>query len=57
MRTTRRTHNPCQVRHFTCLVCGATNPATKTRGRTPRGHIKTMWCWCCQAETDQEQTD
>lgn len=57
MRTTRRSHLPPQVRWFTCPVCGALNPATKAEGRAHRGHIKTMYCYRCREERDQEQTD
>lgn len=46
-----------QVRIFRCPVCGTLNPATKYKGRTNPGHIKTMWCYHCKAETDQEQID
>ena len=57
MRSTRRTHTVPQVRHFTRPVCGAVNPATNCKGRTPRGHIKTMYCYRCRKNQNQEQTD
>ena len=57
MRSTRRSHKPPQIRYFRCLVCGAQNPATKCQGRTSPGHIKTMYCFRCREDRDQEQMD
>lgn len=45
------------VRIFRCSACGALNPAPKKHGRTVAGHIKTFWCYRCQAVTDQEQVE
>ena len=46
-----------QMRTFRCPVCGMTTTATKCKGRTRIGHIKTMWCWVCQADSDMVQED
>lgn len=56
-RTTRRGYRPPQIRHFRCLTCGARNVATKMQGKTYPGHIKTMYCYRCRKERDQEQTE
>ena len=53
-RTTRRGYRPPQIRHFRCLTCGARNVATKMQGKTYPGHIKTMYCYRCRKERDQE---
>jgi hypothetical protein len=34
-----------------------TTTATKCKGKTRIGHIKTMWCWVCQSDTDMVQED
>lgn len=44
-----------QLRDFRCTVCGTIRPAAKRRAKTKPGHIKTMWCARCRAETDHVQ--
>jgi len=44
-----------QVRYFRCTVCDAVMPATKWRGTTTAGHVKTMYCYRCRQRTDQVQ--
>lgn len=56
-RPSRKTRLYPQVRHFTCTVCGVSSPATKWRGHTHPGHIKTMYCFRCRRDTDHIQTD
>lgn len=56
-RTSRRRSRPPQVRYFRCTECGAVNVATKIQGFTLRGHIKTMYCYRCRTDRDQEQFD
>ena len=56
-RKRRSVSTPVPVRIFRCLECGALNPATKWRGVTHSGHIKTFWCYRCGKDTDQEQVD
>lgn len=46
-----------QLRVFECPVCGTRNTAPKTKGRTHPGHVKTFWCYVCQADTDQVQEE
>ena len=46
-----------QKRVFQCPVCGTKSPATKAKGRTAPGHIKTMYCFVCRAVTDHIQID
>ena len=52
-----------QVRRFRCPVCGYERVATKRRGKTGTGHVKTMWCLSCKADRDfvqlgeEERTD
>ena len=41
-----------QLREFECTVCGAHRTATKWRGVSPPGHIKTMYCVTCRTVTD-----
>lgn len=53
----RRSKTPVPVRIFRCRECGALNPATKWKGRTDVGHVKTFWCYRCEKKTDQEQVD
>lgn len=48
---------PIQVRYFKCPVCGTVAPATKTRHKTSKGHIKTMYCYVCKEITNHEQTE
>ena len=50
-------HRPIQVRDFRCAVCGTVAPATKTRHKTSKGHIKHMYCYVCQKVTEHEQTE
>jgi hypothetical protein len=45
------------VRYFRCQECGTLNPATKSKGFTGPGHIKSFWCHKCQKKTDQVQVD
>ena len=44
-----------QKRDFRCTNCGRERPAAKRRSLTKPGHIKTMWCPWCMAETDHVQ--
>lgn len=44
-----------QVRYFVCPACGATSPATKWKGTTAAGHVKTMYCYRCKNITDHIQ--
>ena len=46
-----------QKRVFECPICGTRSPATKWRGRTKPGHIKTMYCYICKADTDHIQIE
>ena len=57
MKPRRRHRKPPQVRLFRCPVCGKLMPATKVKGRTTIGHIKTMYCFFCQEEQDFVQVD
>lgn len=55
----KRSKNPrsIQVRSFRCSECGAVAPATKTRHKTSKGHIKHMYCHVCKKETEHVQTE
>lgn len=53
----RRSKSPPMVRYFRCQECGTLNPATKSKGFTGPGHIKSFWCHKCQKKTDQVQVD
>ena len=44
-----------QIRYFACTVCGSRTPATKWKGKTVAGHVKTMCCYRCRKITDQIQ--
>ena len=44
-------------RIFRCNVCGATFPATKTKGATHYGHIKDMYCFKCKTIQKCTQVD
>lgn len=57
MKPRRKSRNPPQVRLFRCPVCGRITPATKVRGRTVIGHIKTMHCLFCGEVQDFIQVD
>ena len=46
-----------QLRHFVCTVCGDKQTASKYKGHTNNGHIKTMWCPVCNTEQDFVQYD
>lgn len=46
--------NP-QKRSFQCPECGTVSPATKWKGITNPGHIKTMYCYVCKKETEHIQ--
>lgn len=46
-----------QMRVFRCPKCGTLQDAPKTKGRTHPGHIKTFWCYVCQADTDHVQEE
>lgn len=46
-----------QQRLFRCQTCGTEQDAPKVRGRTPPGHIKTMYCYKCQFRTNHIQID
>lgn len=48
---------PIQVRDFRCKECGIVAPATKARHKTSKGHIKHMYCYVCQKETEHEQVE
>lgn len=48
---------PIQVRYFRCSECGSVTPATKTRHKTSKGHVKHMYCHVCKAETEHTQTE
>lgn len=52
---TRRARTYPQVRYFVCTVCGSRTPATKWKGKTVAGHVKTMYCYRCRKITDQIQ--
>ena len=54
---TKKTALPIQVRYFRCMECGNVSPATKTRHKTSKGHIKDMYCYVCKRETKHEQTE
>lgn len=47
MKPRRRSGLPPQVRVFQCPNCGKLVPATKRKGKTAIGHIKTMVCYYC----------
>lgn len=53
----KKTRSPPMVRYFRCTACGEVNPATKSRGYTGPGHVKTFYCPKCKRETDQVQVD
>lgn len=55
--TRKEARRRVQKRLFACPVCGTVAPATKYHGKTKPGHIKTMWCHICKAETDHIQID
>lgn len=57
MKWRRRSRKPPQVRIFQCPVCGKLTPATKRKGRTVAGHIKTMYCFGCKDIRDMVQID
>lgn len=57
MKPRRRSRKRPQVRLFQCPVCGKLMPATKVKGRTTIGHIKTMYCFFCGEEEDFVQVD
>ena len=44
-----------QIREFACPICGSTSTAPKQHRKTGTGHVKTMWCWGCQAVRDMVQ--
>nr|DAF83350.1 MAG TPA: 50S ribosomal protein bL37 [Caudoviricetes sp.] len=46
-----------QKRIFECSACGCRSPATKWRGQTHPGHVKTMYCYKCRKETDHIQVE
>lgn len=46
-----------QSRTFICPDCGTEAPASKWWGITRPGHIKTMWCYHCQKETEHIQLE
>lgn len=52
-----KTARPIQVRDFRCAECGTIVPATKTRHKTSKGHIKHMYCHVCKKETEHVQTE
>ena len=56
-----RTQHPSavvpQMRVFRCPACGTLHVYPKYKGRTHPGHIKTCWCYVCQADTDQVQEE
>ena len=53
----RKSKGPPMVRIFACKECGEKSPATKTKGTTASGHVKTFWCFRCQRVTDHIQID
>ena len=57
MKLRRRSRRPPQVRIFRCSVCGKLTPATKIKGQTAPGHIKTMYCYGCKAVSDMVQIE
>lgn len=46
-----------QKRLFQCTVCGTVSPATKYKGITIPGHLKTMYCRTCKDDTDHIQIE
>lgn len=46
-----------QKRIFVCPECGEKRDAIKYEGKTKPGHIKTMWCFSCEKETDHLQIE
>lgn len=46
-----------QKRLFQCQVCGTVSPATKYKGITIPGHVKTMYCRTCKDDTDHIQIE
>lgn len=47
-----------QQRRFVCPVCGAQQDMPKWKQtRTCGGHVKTAWCFRCQAMRDLVQVD
>lgn len=57
MKLRRRSRRPPQIRLFRCPVCGKLTPATKIKGQTAAGHIKTMYCYGCKEIRDTVQID
>lgn len=48
---------PIHLRDFRCKECGTVVPATKVRHKTKKGHIKHMYCFVCQTDTEHEQVE
>ena len=46
-----------QIRIFECSKCGSKVPASKYKRPTDIGHVKTMYCYRCKAETDHIQIE
>lgn len=46
-----------RIRYFQCPVCHAVLTATKHKGITGTGHIKTMYCYVCKRDRDFVQVD